>query len=226
MHVKVCMGVPVCTSTGYAQHIHTHTCEHMHECVCGCAQCRACICTRVGMWVHVYRERNGSRGVFQIVGLLSRASLSGAPPSSCSGPWLPRAAGCAIHKLPTTSWAAHTPVPLLPPPLTLAPSDSLQERRGQGDASSQAFPEGAWQAFAALQLRSSADGALVGGEWARLALKWHARCEQLGLATKCHQGRQKPEGAACWLPLPARGGWSEGQHRPWGQLPASSFQLR
>lgn len=42
---------------------------------------------------------------------------------------------------------------------------------------------------------------LVGGEWACLALKWPAWCEQLGMATKCP--RAGARGSDGWLPLPA-----------------------
>ena len=39
-------------------------------------------------WVHVWSERNGSRGMFQTLALFTRASLSGPP--KCSDPHLHR----------------------------------------------------------------------------------------------------------------------------------------
>lgn len=90
----VCMSVPwaACHAQGYVR-------VHVQGCVFECVWRRAPTCRGVHawgvhrgvharMWVHVWSERNGCRGIFQILALFTRASLSGPP--KCSDPHLHR----------------------------------------------------------------------------------------------------------------------------------------
>lgn len=103
MHVEVSW-VCLCAQAQGMHSIYIHTCEHIHGCVCGCAQWYACahVCTHGCTCVE---EEMAAGAYFRSWDFSAGPHCQGLPIFTlwpCDGrwqpgPWLPTAAGCAIH---------------------------------------------------------------------------------------------------------------------------------